>query len=74
MLELRASKSFCGVNAWDSRSPPSPSAAIPAGFHSQELWGLLPALEPWAMEPGVGLESPYPLWGDPHSQDIAHVC
>ena len=40
-------------NTWDSRSPSSHSATIPAGFHSQKLQGLcLLALEPWAGEPG----------------------
>lgn len=44
-------------DAWDSRSPLSYSAIIPAGFHSQQLWGLPSlALEHWAREPGVGQE------------------
>ena len=50
---------MCGPfksNIWDSRSPPPHSATTPAGFQSQDLWGLFfLALEPWAGEVGVGL-------------------
>ena len=48
-------------NAWDSRNPPSHSAMIPSGFHSQNYWELLfPALEllfPQAWDPHKGLDS-----------------
>lgn len=38
-------------SAWECSWPPSHSATITAGFHSQKLWGLLsPALKFWAKE------------------------
>ena len=43
------------VSSWDSRSPLFHWAIIPDSFYSQKLWGLLPALEPWARGVGVGL-------------------
>ena len=46
-------------STWDSSCPLSHSATIPAGFHSQKLWGFLfPPLESWAEEPGMRLRPP----------------
>ena len=52
------SKSMHGLlkrNAWNFRSPLSPSATVPSGFYSQKVWRLLLALAPWARCPGVKL-------------------
>ena len=57
--------------AWDSRSPPSHSASIPAVFYSQKLWELLfPTLECWAWEPGVGL-GPLTVQGGTYAAKIS---
>lgn len=43
-------------DAWESGHLPSYLNGILTDFHSQTLWGLLlPAPEPWAVEPGVVL-------------------
>ena len=59
MLVLRGSKSVCGPftrNCQGVQQFLSSITSMPAGFCSQELWGLIfLVLEPWAEGPGVGL-------------------
>ena len=68
-LELKVSESVSKSfrrKAWDSSSPPSQSAIIPADFLSQKLWGLLfPTLEPGLRGPDVGLGLLTPQGGPP---------
>ena len=59
------------MNSWDSRSPLSPSATVPTGFHTQKLGGLLfLPLEPWAgCGPQCGAGTPCSS-GDLCSRDV----
>ena len=38
----------CKRNCLGLHQPSDCTASVPAVFHSQKLWGLFPALEPWA--------------------------